>query len=101
MQEERLSVTRALALQRGPHELLVVLADERLHRPPALGRRLDHADVPDPAIDICSVRGIGVALIAITSTLKLQLAQHLLLLDAEALLLVDDQQAEILGADVP
>ena len=44
-----------------------------------------------PASDICSVRGIGVALIAITSTLQLELAQQLLLLDAEALLLVDDR----------
>ena len=43
-----------------------------------------------PASDICSVRGIGVALIAMTSTLQLELAQQLLLLDAEALLLVDD-----------
>ena len=31
---------------------------------------------------------------------ELQLAQQLLLLDAEALLLIDDQQAEILGANV-
>ena len=53
-----------------------------------------------PASDIWSVRGIGVALIAITSTSQLQLPQQLLLLDAEALLLVDDQQPEVLGAHV-
>ena len=48
---------------------------------------------------ICSVRGIGVALIEITSTFS-RLAQELLLLDAEALLLVDDQQPEVLAAHV-
>ena len=53
-----------------------------------------------PASDICSVRGIGVADIEITSTLQLELAQQLLLLDAEALLLVDDQQPELLRAHV-
>ena len=53
-----------------------------------------------PASDICSVRGIGVALIEMTSTLQLELAQQLLLLDAEALLLVDDEQPEVLRAHV-
>ena len=53
-----------------------------------------------PASDICSVRGIGVADSVSTSTLSLQLAQQLLLLDAEALLLVHDQQAEVLRAHV-
>ena len=52
-----------------------------------------------PASDICSVRGIGVADIEITSTCS-RSWRALLLLDAEALLLVDDQQAEILGAHV-
>ena len=53
-----------------------------------------------PASDICSVRGIGVADSESTSTRSAQLAQQLLLLDAEALLLVHDQQAEVLGAHV-
>ena len=53
-----------------------------------------------PASDICSVRGIGVALIAITSTRSFSWLQQLLLLDAEALLLVDDQQPQVLGAHV-
>ena len=46
------------------------------------------------------MRGIGVADSDSTSTLQLELAQQLLLLDAEALLLVDDQQAEVLRAHV-
>ena len=53
-----------------------------------------------PASDICSVRGIGVADSAMHVDPQLELAQQLLLLDAEALLLVDDQQPEVLGAHV-
>ena len=53
-----------------------------------------------PASDICSVRGIGVARHGDHVDLELELAQQLLLLDAEALLLVDDQQAEVLRAHV-
>ena len=45
---------------------------------------------------MCSVRGIGVALSASTSTSTPELAQQLLLRDAEPLLLVDDDEAEIL-----
>ena len=48
---------------------------------------------------ISSVRGIGVADIVSTSTLVLQLLDALLVLDAEALLLVDDEQAEVLELD--
>ena len=49
-----------------------------------------------PSSDRCSVRGIGVAVIVSTSTVCAQLLQPLLVLDAEALLLVDDDQAEVL-----
>ena len=48
-----------------------------------------------PASDMFSVRGIGVAVIVRTSTRFLHLLDPLLVRDAEALLLVDDQQAEI------
>ena len=53
-----------------------------------------------PASDMCSVRGIGVAESASTSHLEPQLAQELLLRDAEALLLVEDDEPEILRHDV-
>ena len=53
-----------------------------------------------PSSDMCSVRGIGVALIVITSTLWHELLQPLLVLHAEPLLLVDDHQAQIFELDV-
>ena len=52
-----------------------------------------------PVSDISSVRGIGVADIVSTSTVGAQPLQVLLVLDAEALLLVDDDQAEVLEPD--
>ncbi len=100
VQEERLAAARMLALERLAHELLVVLADVCLHRAPALGRRLDHADVAHAgqrhlqrARDRRGAHRDHV-------DAQLELAQQLLLLDAEALLLVDDQQAEVLRPDV-
>ena len=53
-----------------------------------------------PVSAISSVRGIGVAVIVSTSTLRAELLQPLLVRDAEPLLLVDDQQAEVLERDV-
>ena len=53
-----------------------------------------------PSSDMCSVRGIGVAVIVSTSTVAPQPLEHLLVLDAEPLLLVDDRQAEVLEAHV-
>ncbi len=49
---------------------------------------------------MCSVRGIGVALMAIASMPLRDFLQPLLVLDAEALLFVDDHEAEILPLDV-
>ncbi len=49
-----------------------------------------------PSNDMCSVRGIGVADIVSTSTFSRTRLQHLLRFDAEPLLFVDDQQAQIL-----
>jgi len=49
---------------------------------------------------ICSVRGMGVADRLTTSTWSLSLPQQLLLAHAEALLLVDDDQAEVARRDV-
>ena len=53
-----------------------------------------------PNNDICSVRGIGVALMADHVHALLELLQPLLVLDAEALLLVHDHQPEILEIHV-
>ena len=53
-----------------------------------------------PAIAMFSVRGIGVAVSVSRSHLGAQLLQLLLLAHAEALFLVDDDQAEILEAHV-
>ena len=87
-------------MQRAAHELLVVLADVGLDGPAALRRGLDHADVADPgqrhlqrARDRRRAHRDDVHA-------QLELAQQLLLLDAEALLLVDDEQPQVLGADV-
>ena len=48
-----------------------------------------------PVSASCSVRGIGVADSVSTCTSALELLQPLLVLDAEMLLLVDDQEAEV------
>ena len=100
VQEERLALARLLALERLLDELLVVLADVGLDGPAALRRRLDHADVAQAgerhlqrARDRRRAHRDHV-------DLQLHLAQQLLLLDAEALLLVDDQQPEVLRAHV-
>src|SRR4051794_6979612 len=98
--EERLAAAGLLALERLLDEALVVLADVRLHRPAALGRRLDDADVPHAgerhlqrARDRRRAHRDDV-------DLELELAQELLLLDAEALLLVDDDEPDVLAAQV-
>ena len=53
-----------------------------------------------PVSVISSVRGIGVAVSVSTSTLCAQLLDLLLVLHAEALLLVDDEQPEVLELHV-
>ena len=100
VQEERLAAALLLAHERLLDELLVVLADVGLDRAAALGRRLDDRDVAQPgqrhlqrARDRRRAHRDDV-------DLELELAQQLLLLDAEALLLVDDDQPEVLAAHV-
>ena len=100
VQEERLAAAVALALERLAHEVLVVLADVGLDGTAALRRRLDDGDVAHAgerhlqrARDRRRAHRDDV-------DLQLELAQQLLLLDAEALLLVDDEQPEVLRADV-
>ena len=53
-----------------------------------------------PVTAISRVRGIGVADMASTSTAVRSRLELLLVLDAEALLLVDDDQAEVLERDL-
>ena len=100
VQEERLALARQLALDRGGDQLLVVLADVGLDRAAALGGRLDHRDVAQPGqrhLQRARDRRGGQREHVDP---QLELAQQLLLLDAEALLLVHDQQAELLRAHV-
>ena len=53
-----------------------------------------------PSSAMCSVRGIGVAESVSTSTVGAQRLEPLLVLHAEALLLVDDDEAEVREAHV-
>ena len=100
MEEEGLAAALELALDRAPDEVLVVGADVGADRAPPLGRRLDHRDVAQPGEAHLQGARDRRRREREHVDLQLQLAQQLLLLDAEALLLVDDQQAEVLGADV-
>ena len=100
VEEERLAVALLLAQQGPPDELLVVLADVGLDGAPPLGRGLDHADVTHPGErHLQGARDRGGAHRDHVDA-ELELAQQLLLLDAEALLLVEDQQTQVLGPDV-
>ncbi len=67
---------------------------------PALGRGLDHGDVPQAGERHLQGARDGRGRQGQDVHLQLHLAQELLLLDAEALLLVHDQQAEVLRPDV-
>ena len=53
-----------------------------------------------PSSDMCSVRGIGVAVSVSTSTVVPQRLEPLLHFDAEPLLFVDDHQAQVVELDV-
>ena len=93
---ERLAVAAELAFERLHDQLLVVLADVGADRAAAFRRRLDHRDVAQArerhvqrARDRRRAQREHV-------DLEPELAQQLLLRDAEALLLVDDDEAEIL-----
>ena len=100
MEEEGLAAALDLALDRPLDQVLVVGADVGADRPAALGRGLDHRDVAQPGEAHLQGARDRRRREREHVDLQLQLAQQLLLLDAEALLLVDDEQAEVLGADV-
>ena len=96
VEEEGLAAACDLPLEGLLDQVLVELADVRPDRAPALGRRLDDRDVPqarerhvERARDRRRREGEDV-------DLEAQLAQELLLGDAEALLLVDDHEPEVL-----
>ena len=100
VQEEGLAAADELALDRLRHQVVVVVADVGLHGPAALGRRLDHRDVAQPGerhLERARDRRGGQRQHV---DLQPQLAHQLLLLHAEALLLVHDQQPELLRAHV-
>ena len=100
VEEEGLAAALDLALDRPAHQLLVVGADVGADRPPALGRRLDHRDVAQPGEAHLQGPRDRRRRHRQHVDLELQLAQELLLADPEALLLVDDQQPQLGGADV-
>ena len=53
-----------------------------------------------PISDMCSVRGMGVADMVSTSTVVAHLLQPLFVANAEALLFIDDEQAEVLKLQI-
>ena len=94
----RTPARRARARARAPCliELLVVLADVRADRPAALGRRLDHRDVAQARERHVQRARDRRRREREHVDLEPQRAQQLLLRDAEALLLVDDHEPELL-----
>ena len=100
VKEERLPATLVLAHDRALDELLLVLAHIRPHRPASLGRRLDDGDVAQPRERHLQRPGDRGGRHRNHVDAQLQRAQQLLLLDAEALLLIDDQEPEVLRAHV-
>ncbi|CAB4882033.1 unannotated protein [freshwater metagenome] len=101
VQEEGLPATRVLTLERLTHELLVIVPDVGLDRSPTFRGRLDDADVAHAgerhlqrARDRRGAHRDDVHA-------QLDLPQELLLAHAEALLLVDDDQPEVLRLQIP
>ncbi len=82
------------------HQLLVVGTDVGADRAPALGRGLDHRDVAQPGEAHLQRARDRRRRQRQHVDLQLQLAQQLLLAHAEALLLVDDHEPELLRAHV-
>ena len=98
--EEDLPAARELALDRLAQQVAIEAADERADRQPVGGRRGDDRDVAQPAhrhVQRARDRRRGQRQHV---DLRAQLLEPLLVRDAEALLLVDDQQAEVLEAHV-
>ena len=100
MEIERLAAALGLPLERMLDELLVVLPHVRPDRTTPLGRGLDHRDVAETGErHVQRARNRRRAQRKHVD-LQAELAQQLLLRDAEALFLVDDDEAEIRRDDV-
>ena len=100
VEEEGLPAALVLALQRKADEFLVVLADEGLDRPAALWWGFNHADVAHPCQRHLQGPWDRRRAHRDDIDLQLHLPQKLFLLDAETLLLVDDEQPEVVGPHV-
>ena len=100
VQEEGLSAAVGLALDRAGDQLLVERADVGADRAAPLRRRLDHRDVAQAGEAHLQGPRDRRGRQREHVDLELELAQQLLLADAEALLLVDHQQPEVGRADV-
>ena len=97
---ERLAAALGLPLERMLDELLVVLPDVRPDRTAPLGRSLDHRDVAEAGERHVQRAGNRRRAQRQHVHLQAQLPQQFLLRDAEALFLVDDDEAEIRRDDV-
>ena len=98
--EEHLPAARQLALDRLAQQIAIEAADEGADRQPIGGRRRDDRDLAQPPhrhLQRARDRRRGQRQHV---DLGAQLLEPLLVGDAEALLLVDDQQAEVLEAHV-
>ncbi len=101
VQDEGLASALVLAQERLADELLVVLAHVRADRPAATRRCLDDADVAQSGEGHVQRARDRRGREREHVHLEPELAKQLLLGDAEALLLVHDHEAEVLGGDVP
>ena len=97
---ERLALAGDLAAQGRGDQLLVELADVGLDRVPAARRRRDDRDVAQPRERHVQRPRDRRRRHREHVHLEPKLAQELLLGDPEALLLVDDHEAQVLGDDV-
>src|SRR5205085_6888205 len=96
VQVERLPGALDLALEREPHELLVVLADGGADRTPSLRWRLDDRDVAQPGERHVQRARNRRRAQRQDVDLEPERAEQLLLRDAEALLFVEDDEPELL-----
>ena len=100
VQVEHLALAGQLLLDGDAHQVVAVLADVGADLVAAARRRLDDRDVADAAERHLQRARDGRGRQAHHVDLQLEVAQQLLLAHAEALLLVDDHQAEVLGMHV-
>ena len=100
VQVEDLALAGELLLDGDAHQVVAVLADVGADLVAAARRRLDDGDVADAAERHLQGARDRRGREAHHVDLQLEVAQQLLLAHAEALLLVDDDQAQVLGTHV-